>query len=53
MSKLLAWVGATVGGPIGWWAVSRPGLLTAFTLSTIGTGFGWYLGRRLADRLLE
>ena len=53
MSKLLGWVGATAGGAFGWWVVSRQGLFTAFTLSTVGSGVGWYLGRRLADRLLD
>jgi hypothetical protein len=53
VSKLLGWVGATAGGALGWWAVSRQGLFTAFTVSTVGSGVGWYLGRRLADRLLD
>jgi uncharacterized membrane protein YeaQ/YmgE (transglycosylase-associated protein family) len=53
MSTLLAWVGATVGGALGWWAGSSHGLFTAFVLSTVGTGVGLYLGRRLADRLLD
>jgi hypothetical protein len=53
MSTLLAWVGATVGGALGWWAGAAQGLFTAFVLSTVGTGVGLYLGRRLADRLLD
>ena len=35
MSKLLGWVGATVGGAIGWWAGARAGMMTAFALSVI------------------
>ncbi|MEP6687892.1 MAG: hypothetical protein ABJC36_06050 [Gemmatimonadales bacterium] len=53
MSTLLAWVGATVGGAVGWWAGEKQGLFTAFVVSTVGSGVGLYLGRRLADRLLD
>lgn len=53
MSTLLAWVGATIGGALGWWAGDRVGMFTAFVLSTLGTGLGLWLGRRLADQLLE
>jgi hypothetical protein len=53
VSKLLAWLGATVLGAVGWWAGARAGMFTAFVLSMVGTGAGLYLGRRLADRLLD
>jgi uncharacterized membrane protein YeaQ/YmgE (transglycosylase-associated protein family) len=53
MSTLLAWVGATVIGALGWWLGERQGLFAAFILSVVGTGVGLYLGRRLADRLLD
>jgi hypothetical protein len=53
MSKLLGWVGATVGGAIGWWAGARAGMMTAFVLSMVGTGGGIYLGRWVAGRLLD
>ena len=53
MSKLLAWVGASVGGTVGWWAGDRLGLFTAFVLSMVGTGAGLYVGRRMADALLD
>lgn len=53
MSTLLAWLGATIGGALGWWVGASQGLFTAFVLSTVGTGLGLYLGRRLADRLLD
>ena len=53
VSKLLAWVGATLLGAFGWWAGARAGMFTAFVLSMVGTGAGLYLGRRLAAHLLE
>jgi uncharacterized membrane protein YeaQ/YmgE (transglycosylase-associated protein family) len=53
MSKLLAFVGATLGGAVGWWLGDRAGMMTAFILSVIGTAIGVYVGRRLAIRLVE
>lgn len=50
MTKLLGFVGATVGSAIGWWAGAHAGMMTAFTVSMVGTGAGLYAGRRLADR---
>jgi hypothetical protein len=52
MSKLLSFVGASVGGAIGWWLGARIGVMTAFFLSTIGTGIGIYAGRRIAASVL-
>jgi hypothetical protein len=49
MSKLLGFVGATLVGALGWWLGSAVGLMTAFIVSTIGTGVGVYLGRKIAD----
>jgi hypothetical protein len=51
VSKALAFLGATVGGAVGWWLGASVGTMTAFMLSTVGTGVGVYAGRRLADRL--
>jgi uncharacterized membrane protein YbhN (UPF0104 family) len=48
MMKLMLWVGATVGGAVGWWALSRVGVFAAFMGSIVGTALGIYLGRRLA-----
>jgi uncharacterized membrane protein YeaQ/YmgE (transglycosylase-associated protein family) len=48
MERLLGFVGATIGGALGWWGGERVGFMTAFTLSMIGTGLGLYLGRRIA-----
>jgi hypothetical protein len=53
LSKLLALVGATIGGYIGWWAGGLIGMVTAFMVSMIGTGLGMYWGRRLAQHLIE
>jgi len=52
MSKLLALVGATLGGAVGWWLGSRIGLMTAFFLAVVGTALGVYGGRRLAAHFL-
>jgi len=53
MSKLLAFLGATVGGAIGWWLGARVGTMTAFIVSTVGTGVGVYAGRRIAASVLD
>jgi hypothetical protein len=50
MTKMLGFLGATVGSAIGWWAGAHVGMMTAFLLSTVGTGAGIYWGRQLADR---
>ena len=53
MSKLLAFLGATVGGAIGWWLGARIGTMTAFIVSTVGTGLGVYAGRRIAASVFD
>jgi hypothetical protein len=53
MAKLLAMVGATVLGSVGWWIGAHMGFMTAFILSMVGTGGGLYLGRRVAHDYLE
>lgn len=50
MTKLLGFVGATVGSYVGWWAGAGIGITTAFMLSMVGTGAGIYAGRRFAQR---
>lgn len=52
MTKLLAFLGASVGGAIGWWLGARVGTMTAFMVSTVGTGVGVYAGRRIAQSIL-
>ncbi|NUO63050.1 MAG: hypothetical protein HOQ11_07575 [Gemmatimonadaceae bacterium] len=52
MIKLLGFIGATVGGAIGWWLGEQiGGTMTAFVVSTIGTGAGIYYGRRIGTEL--
>lgn len=48
MTKLIIFVGATVGSGIGWWLGDFVGMFTAFTLSMVGTGIGMYAGHRIA-----
>lgn len=48
MTKVFGLIGATLFGWIGW-AIGEPiSLFAAFTVSIVGTGFGLYLGRRVA-----
>jgi uncharacterized membrane protein YeaQ/YmgE (transglycosylase-associated protein family) len=52
MAKLLGFIGATIGGWIGW-AIGAPvGMFTAFAVSMVGTGVGIYYGRRAAEHWL-
>lgn len=53
MSKLLSIAGSFALGSAGWWLGARLGTMTAYMASVVGGGLGIYLGRRLADRLLE
>ena len=53
MRKLLGFVGATLGGAVGWWAGAHVGMMTACMVSMLGTGAGMYAGWRGADRLVE
>jgi hypothetical protein len=48
MGKLLGFIGMTVGGWIGWALGEKAGMLTASTLSAIGSGVGLYVGARIA-----
>jgi len=50
VSKLLGFVGATIGSYAGWALGAHVGLTTAFMLSMVGTGAGVYAGRRFAQR---
>jgi hypothetical protein len=53
MEKVLGFVGASAVGAAGWWAGERVGFMTAFILSTIGSGVGLYYGRRFAREYLD
>ena len=52
MARLFGLVGATVGSAIGWWLGEPVGLMTAFFISTVGTGAGFYCGRQIAATYL-
>jgi len=45
----MTWVGATLLGAIGWKVGHYGGLFGAVVLSAIGTGYGFYWGRKLYD----
>jgi hypothetical protein len=47
VTKLLAFIGATIGGYAGWALGALVGPFTAFLVSMIGTGVGMYWGRRI------
>lgn len=46
MKGLIAFMGATLAGSLGWWLGARVGMMTAFVVSTVGTGVGAYYTRR-------
>jgi hypothetical protein len=48
LTKLAGFVGATVGGAIGWWLGAHFGVMTAFSLGIVGTAAGGYGARRWA-----
>jgi hypothetical protein len=47
--KLLSFIGATIGGYIGWYVGAIVGVMTAFSLSMVGTGVGMYIAYRAAQ----
>jgi hypothetical protein len=47
MQRLLAIIGATILGWLGWWLGDMVGLMTAFVVSTVAAGIGWYIGTRI------
>ena len=49
MTKVLAFFGMSIGGWIGWALGAPMGFFAAFILSIVGTGFGLYVGRRIAN----
>ncbi len=53
MEKLMGIVGATVGSLAGWYLGALAGFTSGVVLSMVGTGFGLWAGRRLAQRWLE
>src|SRR5262245_30380703 len=53
VTKLLAFVGGSVGGAIGWWLGERVGIMTAFIISVFGTAAGVYVGIRIGKDHFE
>ncbi|NUP54556.1 MAG: hypothetical protein HOQ17_17095 [Gemmatimonadaceae bacterium] len=53
MSRWMGFLGATIGGYAGWALGARIGVMTAFMVSMVGTGAGFYVGRRAAQRMLD
>ena len=53
MSRTLLMVGATAGGWFGWWLGEYIGLMTAFSLSVVGTALGVYASRRIVTDWLN
>jgi len=51
--RLFGFVGAALGGQLGWWLGSQVDFMTGFLLSTVGTGVGLYIGRRLLEAFLD
>jgi hypothetical protein len=51
MTKLLGFVGATVGGYVGWALGALIGPFSAFIVSMILTGVGMYYGRRIGQKI--
>ena len=52
MLKLALFVGASIGGALGWWLGAFVGTMTAFFLGVVGTAAGVYLARRWVGRYL-
>jgi hypothetical protein len=49
VTKLLGFIGATLGSSVGWWIGAKMGMMSAVCLSGVGTGVGIYFGRRAAS----
>jgi len=52
MRKVVGFLGATVGGGIGWWIAAPFGFMTAFIVSTIASGVGLYFAVRWVSEYL-
>lgn len=52
MRRLMAMLGMSVGGWVGWEAGSMISLFTAFVVGVVGTGVGLYVVNRLSLRYL-
>jgi hypothetical protein len=52
MKGIIATLGGSLGGAVGWWLGKLAGVMTAFFLSILGTAVGVYLVRRLMAEYL-
>lgn len=52
MSKLLAFIGMTLGGWVGWELGAVVSTFVAFVVSIVGTGLGLYLVNRFSSEYL-
>jgi hypothetical protein len=48
MTRLYTLIGTTLGSYAGWYLGSPLGLVAAFMLGMVGTGMGFYFGRKVA-----
>ena len=53
MSGYFAFIGASLGGWLGWIVGAHVGLMTAYVFSVFGTAAGVYFGRQAAGSLLD
>lgn len=55
MSRLLIFIGMTLGGYVGWWAgdYMGMGLMTTFLISSLGSVAGVYVAWRITRDYLE
>jgi hypothetical protein len=49
MTRLYTLIGTTIGSYAGWYLGSALGLISAFMLGMVGTGIGFYFGRKVAQ----
>ena len=49
MTRFYGFVGSAVGSYAGWWLGAPLGLMTAFVVGMVGTGAGFYFGRKIAQ----
>ena len=52
MNKIIALIGMSLGGWVGWVVGAWISLGVAFVLSLVGSAFGLYFSRRLASEYL-
>ncbi len=53
MKWIFTLAGCTLGGWLGWRLGAHVGVMTAYVLSVVGTGLGWYAGHWFVRAHLE